>query len=103
MGGNTLTIAGSSVTRTSGGIDASNASATVAFTNTSALVLPASIFSANVNNLTINGAGGFTLGSYTNIAGTLTFSAGKITTGSNNVIIGSAVQLPALVPTIRVW
>jgi len=32
VGGNTLTIAGNSVTSSSGGIDASNASATVAFT-----------------------------------------------------------------------
>jgi len=37
--------------------------------NTSGLSLPASTFSANVNNLTINGAGGVTLGSATTVAG----------------------------------
>lgn len=57
VGANTLTISGNSLTRVSGNIDAGNASATLEFTNSSAITLPASIFTGNINNLTINGAG----------------------------------------------
>ena len=56
VGANILTINGSSVTRTSGSIDASNSSATLAFNNSSDLTLPSSIFSADVNNLTLSNA-----------------------------------------------
>jgi len=86
VGGNTLTYAGSSIARTSGVIDASNANATLAFTNTSALTLPASLFSGNVNNLTMNGAGGVTLGSATTVAGVLNLSSGDIITSSTNTL-----------------
>ncbi len=68
---NTLTISGNSPTRTSGYIDASNTSASLVFTNTSAITLPASIFSTPVNNLTINGAGGITSSSDFSIDGIL--------------------------------
>lgn len=71
LAANTLTIAGSSPIRTSGTIDASNASATLAFTNSLAITLPASIFTGNVNNLTINGAGGVTASSDFTINGIL--------------------------------
>ena len=86
VGGNTLTYAGSSIARTSGAIDASNANATLALTNTSALTLPASLFSGNVNNLTMNGAGGVTLGSATTVAGVLNLSSGDIITSSTNTL-----------------
>ena len=68
---NTLTIAGNSPTRTSGNIDASNAGATIAFTNISAITLPTSLFSGNVNNMTVNGVGGVTSGSDFTINGIL--------------------------------
>ena len=55
LGANTLTMNGSTITRSSGSIDASNASATLAFGNASLLTLPASVFSAAVNNLTLAG------------------------------------------------
>lgn len=55
---NTLTLAGSSPTRTSGNIDASNSNATIAFTNSSAIVLPISLFSGDITNFTVNGSGG---------------------------------------------
>ena len=61
LGENTLTIAGNTPVRTNGTIDAVNPGATLAFTNTAAIILPASIFAGNVNNLTINGAGGITV------------------------------------------
>jgi hypothetical protein len=90
VGGNTLTYSGSSIARTSGVIDASNASATLAFTNTSALTLPASLFSSNVNNLTMNGTGGVTLGSATTVAGVLNLLSGDIITSSTNTLTLSA-------------
>ena len=90
VGSGTLVIAGATVTRTSGSIDASNASATVIFTNTSALSLPASTFTGNVTNLTMNGAGGVTLGSAVTVAGTTTLTSGKLTLGANDLTIGAS-------------
>jgi hypothetical protein len=63
LGANTLTFSGSSPIRTSGTIDASNAASTLAFENATAITLPASVFSGNVNNMTINGIGGVIAGS----------------------------------------
>ena len=94
VGANTLTLSGSTINRDgttyTGNIDASNASATVAFTNTSALTIPASTFTGTCKNITLNGAGGITLSSDLTIGGTLTFTSGKITTGANKVILTSA-------------
>jgi hypothetical protein len=78
IGANTLTLSGSSITRSTGTIDASNASATIAFTNTASLSIPASTFTGNISNLTINGAGGVTLGSNQNVTGTLALTSGKL-------------------------
>ncbi len=60
LAANSLTIAGNTPTRSSGNIDASNAASTLVFTNPSSITLPSSIFTGNVNNMTINGAGGIT-------------------------------------------
>jgi len=73
LAANSLTIAGSSPTKGSsaGFIDASNASSTLLFTNSEAIILPESIFTGNVNNLTINGTGGVTASSDFTINGIL--------------------------------
>ena len=57
VGANTLTISGNAPARTSGNIDAGNAGASLVFTNSSVILLPATVFTGNVNNLTVNGAG----------------------------------------------
>ncbi len=57
---NTLNFSGNSLTRTSGNIDASDPSANVIFSNSSAITMPESIFINPVNNLTISGTGGIT-------------------------------------------
>lgn len=79
----TLTYSGTNITRTSGNINASNASAIMAFTNTSALTLPANLFTGNINTLTINGSGGVTLSSATTVASTLNLTNGVLTNGSH--------------------
>lgn len=68
------------IIRTAGAIDCSASSATTEFLNTNAIVLPASLFSGTVKNLTING-GGVTLGSATALSGVLTVTAGTFNTG----------------------
>ncbi|MEI7505023.1 MAG: hypothetical protein WCJ61_17250, partial [Paludibacter sp.] len=67
----------SAPSRTSGNIDASNFAATIAFSNTSAIVLPASIFSGSVNNFTITntGTGGVTASSDFTINGVLSLQS----------------------------
>ncbi|MFZ4706568.1 MAG: beta strand repeat-containing protein, partial [Bacteroidales bacterium] len=70
-GANTLTIAGSSPTRATGNIDASNAGATLVFANYDAIMLPPSIFTGSINNLTISGAGGVTACSDLSVNGIL--------------------------------
>jgi len=56
IGANTFTLNGSILTRTNGTIDASNSSATLVFNNGSDLTLPANVFSAAVQNLTLSNA-----------------------------------------------
>ena len=94
LGANTCTIAGSSPTRTSGFMDASNASSTLAFTNTAPIVLPVSFFTGNVNNLTINGTGGITASSDFTISGILNLQSDNpsATKGSLDMWDGSAIK-----------
>ena len=82
---NTLTYSGSSISRTIGNIDASNASGVIAFTNTTGVTLPASLFSGTVSIFTVNGSGGVTLGGNTTI-GTLNLTSGTLTVGSANTV-----------------
>jgi hypothetical protein len=90
VGANTLTLSGSSPVRTSGNIDASNASSTVAFTNTGAITLPASTFTGNVKNLTVSGSGGsVALGQSLTITGTVTVGSGATLTLGANTLTGS--------------
>ena len=96
VGANTLTISGSSLTRTTGSIDAGNAGATLTFTNAAAITLPASIFTGNVNNLTINGAGGITANSDFTTNGVLNLQSanpsaikGSLDLGTNTLIMGA--------------
>lgn len=59
---------------------------TVAFRSATAQTVPA--FTAT--NVTMDGAGGFTLSGNTSVTGTITFTQGHITLGSNNLTIGNA-------------
>jgi hypothetical protein len=94
QGANTLTIAGISPVRTSGTIDASNAAATLAFTNSSPVTLPPSIFTGNVNNFTISGTGGVTASSDFTINGVLNLLSANpsATKGSLDLWDGSAIK-----------
>ncbi|MCX6163832.1 MAG: T9SS type A sorting domain-containing protein [Ignavibacteriae bacterium] len=94
VGVNIFTYSGNSLTKTSGYIDASNASATLVFANTSAITLPASIFSGNVNNLTITGAGGITASSDFTVNGVLNLQSTNpsATKGSLDLWDGSTLK-----------
>ena len=75
LGANSLTLAGGSPTRSSGDINASNAVANMTFANSSAIILPASIFSDALNNLTITGTGGVTSSSDITVNSVLNLAA----------------------------
>lgn len=92
LGPNSLTLSGSSPTRTTGNIDASHASATLVFANAAAITLPASIITGNVNNFTISGFGGVTASSDFTIAGILTLESANpsSTKGSLHLWDGSS-------------
>ncbi|MCB2209079.1 MAG: hypothetical protein KQH67_12375 [Bacteroidetes bacterium] len=99
---NTLTLVGNAPVRTSGNIDVSHTSATLAFENTAAITLPALLFSGNVNNLTIDGAGGITAGgdftldgilnlqsvNPSSVKGSLDMSSYTLTMGATSTTIG---------------
>jgi len=87
----TLKITGSSLTRSSGVLDAD--AGTLEWANTSSQTLPSGLFSGSVNNWTMNGTGGVSLGAATTITGTLTLTDGLLTLGSNNLTLGSGASV----------
>lgn len=97
LGSNTLTYSGSSITRTGGTITATSAS--LVFTNTVALTLPASLFTGNINTLTINGAGGVTLGSATTVSTNLNLTSGTLTNGAN-LTLGNGASISRTTGTL---
>lgn len=86
VGANTLSLAGTAPTRTSGVIDASDASSIVSFTNTSAMTLPIGLFSGAIKTLTMNGAGGVTLSEGITISKALNLTSGALTNSQTNNI-----------------
>jgi hypothetical protein len=89
VGANTLNINGS-INRTSGNIDASNASATVVFGGSTAQTIPASTFTGNINNLTLSNSAGLTTNQALTVNGNLTLSSGDLTIGATNLTLGLA-------------
>jgi hypothetical protein len=87
IGANTLSLNGS-INRTSGNIDASNASATVVFGGSTAQTIQASTFSGNINNLTLNNSTGLSINQDLSVVGTLSLTSGKLTLGSNHLTLG---------------
>jgi len=75
IGANMLTMAGNSLTKSTGNIDASNAGAAIIFLNTTAIIFPPSLFTSTVNDLTIGGAGGITSSSDLTVNGVLDLEA----------------------------
>ncbi|MBT8317630.1 MAG: hypothetical protein HKP59_08380, partial [Lutibacter sp.] len=101
IGPNSFTISGNSPTRVTGNIDPSDALATLVLMNTTAITCPDNIFSASLNNLTINGAGINACCSCTingiidlqspnpsSTAGLLDMGSNTLTLGENATIIG---------------
>ncbi len=91
VGSNTLTVNGS-ISRTSGNIDASNASATVVFGGSTAQTIPASTFTGNINNLTLNNSAGLTTNQSLTVANTLNLSSGVLTLGTNNLTLTGSLH-----------
>jgi hypothetical protein len=87
VGESTLTLNGS-INRTSGNIDASNASATVVFGGSTAQTIPAATFTGNINNLTLNNSAGLSINQDISVVNTLTLTSGKLTLGSNHLTLG---------------
>jgi hypothetical protein len=87
VGANTLTVNGS-ISTTSGNIDASNASATVVFGGSTAQTVPASAFTGNINNLTLNNSAGLSISQDLSVVGALALTSGKLTIGANHLTLG---------------
>jgi len=87
VGANTLTLNGS-INQTTGNIDASNASATVVFGGSSAQSIPASTFTGNINNLTLNNSAGLSISQDLSVVGALTLSSGTLSLGTNHLTLG---------------
>lgn len=80
IGGNQLTLAGNTLVRTSGNIDASNGASTLVFSNSDPLTLPSGLFASSLTNLTINGAGGVVAGENLTVNGILNLAASNPST-----------------------
>ena len=78
-GGNTITVGGNIT-----GTGSHTGSGKIQMTGSNQ-----SISGVSIKNIELNNAGGFTLSGTPIISGTLTFTAGKITLGSNNLILAS--------------
>jgi len=87
VGANTLTLNGS-INQTSGNIDASNATSTVVFGGSTAQSIPASTFTGNINNLTLNNSAGLSISQDLSVVGALTLTSGKLTLGTNHLTLG---------------
>lgn len=92
VGANTLTVNGS-ISTTSGNIDASNASATVVFGGSTAQTIPASTFTNNINNLTLNNSAGLTTNQVLTVANTLNLVSGILTLGANNLTLTGSLDV----------
>jgi uncharacterized repeat protein (TIGR02543 family) len=87
VGANTLTVNGI-INRTSGNIDASNASTTVVFGGSTAQTIPASTFTGDIKNLTLNNSAGLSISQDLSVVGTLSLTSGKLTLGANHLTLG---------------
>ncbi len=100
-----LTIPGS-ISRTSGSIDASNASATVTLNGSSGQTIPASTFTGNVNNLTLTNSStsGVILNQAISIAGNLTLNltgaSGNVFTTNGNLTMASGSTITRTLGTL---
>ncbi|MBK9224847.1 MAG: starch-binding protein [Flavobacterium sp.] len=92
-GSNTLTLNGT-ITRIAGTLTTDNSSL-VFGPNVAALTLPNSVFTSSPSslvNLTVNRAGGITLGNQgITVSGTLTLTDGIVTTGSNTLTLNGTI------------
>ena len=87
VGANTLTLNGS-IGRASGNIDVNNASSTIVFGGSTAQTIPASTFTGNINNLTLNNSAGLSIKQDISVVNSLTLTSGKLTLGANHLTLG---------------
>lgn len=92
IGNSTLTVNGG-ISRSSGNIDASNTSATLIFSGSSAQIIPASTFTGNVNNLTLNNSLGLITNQELTINNSLNLLNGKLTLGGNHLTINESATI----------
>lgn len=84
LGNTTLAYSGSNITRSSGDIDAD--AGNLEFANTSAITLPASVIkTGTIDNLTMNGTGGVSLGQNITISTSVALSSGILSLGNYNL------------------
>lgn len=91
VGANTLSLNGN-LNRTSGFIDASNAAATIVFGGSSSQNIPASTFSGNIANLTLNNGSGLSTGQNLTIASGLSLTSGTLTVGANTLTLNGSIN-----------
>lgn len=89
--GVTFTINGT-VTRTGGSIDASATGATIVFGNSTPITLPAGLFSGAIQNLTISGTGGVTVGSDLTVNGVLNLASGFLSIGARTLTLNGTTS-----------
>ena len=91
IGATSLNYSGSSITRNTGDLDAD--AGNLEFSNTAALTLPASVIKNGIiNNLTLNGSGGVTLGQAITVNTSIAMTAGLLNIGNNNLTLEGSIS-----------
>jgi hypothetical protein len=100
LGSNNFTIAGGAPAVSSGAINADYAGATLMFTNTATITLPASVFTGDINNLTVNGTGGVIASNDLAVDGVLNLQSANpsATKGSLDLWDGSSMKTLSMGP-----
>jgi hypothetical protein len=101
MGPRALNLNCDSIATINGKMDVSDNASELTFLNSSAIALPAGLFSGAIHRLAVAGTGGITLGDSTTVTGSLSLSGGDLAIGNNTLALNGIIQDISYSNTLR--